>query len=162
MIVCTSGLVQMGPASLRAVKEGDIGLPYDTAYILAQVNADKLYKQQNNHGQWQVTGFDQKSVGESPLKIPVQVLKAGVNGTNISPTCWSRLRWRRQHLANILTSKSSANGTNMLANKLLTNMLWTTGLKIFCGLYLSFFKTKLAFQSTGKSSSEARNWGKLF
>ena len=76
----------MGPASLRAVKEGDIGLPYDTAYILAQVNADKLYKQQNNHGQWQVTGFDQKSVGRSLSKIPVQVLKAGVNGANISPT----------------------------------------------------------------------------
>lgn len=56
-------IVQMGPASLRAIKEGDISLPYDTGYILAQVNADKLYKQQNRQGQWQVTGFDQKSVG---------------------------------------------------------------------------------------------------
>lgn len=58
----------MGPAPLRAIKEGDIDLPYDTAYVLAQVNADKLYKQQNTNGDWEVIGFDQKSIGRGVLE----------------------------------------------------------------------------------------------
>ncbi|XP_034826384.1 annulin-like isoform X1 [Maniola hyperantus] len=31
-----------GPASLRAVRDGDIQKPYDTTYVFAQVNADKV------------------------------------------------------------------------------------------------------------------------
>ena len=33
-----------GPASLRAVRDGELQRPYDAAYVFAEVNADKVYK----------------------------------------------------------------------------------------------------------------------
>lgn len=42
-----------GPASLRAVREGELQRPYDASYVFAQVNADKvcltLSRPQNSH-----------------------------------------------------------------------------------------------------------------
>lgn len=35
-------MFRCGPASLRAVRDADIQRPYDTAYVFAQVNADKV------------------------------------------------------------------------------------------------------------------------
>ncbi|XP_015263915.1 PREDICTED: protein-glutamine gamma-glutamyltransferase E-like [Gekko japonicus] len=36
----SQGLYQCGPASVQAVKQGDIDLPYDTAFVYTEVNAD--------------------------------------------------------------------------------------------------------------------------
>lgn len=35
-------MYRCGPASLRAVREGDLLRPYDVSYVFAQVNADKV------------------------------------------------------------------------------------------------------------------------
>ena len=35
-----SGLYCCGPASVRAIKEGDVDLSYDTAFVFSMVNAD--------------------------------------------------------------------------------------------------------------------------
>ena len=44
-----------GPGSLAAIKQGDVKKPYDTTFIFAEVNADKVY--------WKYNGKD------SPLKL---------------------------------------------------------------------------------------------
>lgn len=33
----------MGPASVRAIKEGEVAFGYDTAFVFAEMNADKCY-----------------------------------------------------------------------------------------------------------------------
>ncbi|XP_045058117.1 protein-glutamine gamma-glutamyltransferase Z isoform X1 [Desmodus rotundus] len=38
----SSGLFCCGPASVRAIKEGDVHLPYDTPFVYAEVNADEV------------------------------------------------------------------------------------------------------------------------
>lgn len=37
------GASRVGPAPLEAVKRGDIGIGYDTAFVFAEVNSDKCY-----------------------------------------------------------------------------------------------------------------------
>lgn len=39
----SSGLFRCGPASVLAVKRGEIQYPYDTAFVYAEVNADELF-----------------------------------------------------------------------------------------------------------------------
>ena len=50
----SDGLSQLGPASLRAIKEGHCYLPYDAAFVFAEVNADKAYWVQDNSGKFQL------------------------------------------------------------------------------------------------------------
>ncbi|KAL1785874.1 erythrocyte membrane band [Sigmodon hispidus] len=38
----SSGLFCCGPASVKAIKEGDVHLPYDTPFVYAEVNADEV------------------------------------------------------------------------------------------------------------------------
>ncbi|XP_060089479.1 protein-glutamine gamma-glutamyltransferase E-like [Heteronotia binoei] len=38
----SSGLFQCGPASLRAIKEGDVDLKYDSPFVFSEVNADRV------------------------------------------------------------------------------------------------------------------------
>lgn len=38
-----SGYYQCGPMPLKAIKEGNVRLPYDGEFIFAEVNADRLY-----------------------------------------------------------------------------------------------------------------------
>ncbi|KAH9529869.1 hypothetical protein DERF_003727 [Dermatophagoides farinae] len=40
-----SGLYQMGPASVEAIKRGEVGLPYDVAFVFAEVNSDVVHWQ---------------------------------------------------------------------------------------------------------------------
>ncbi|NXW86999.1 TGM4 glutamyltransferase, partial [Alopecoenas beccarii] len=39
----SQGMFQCGPCSLKAVKEGDVYLPFDCKFVYAEVNADKVY-----------------------------------------------------------------------------------------------------------------------
>ncbi|XP_062987438.1 protein-glutamine gamma-glutamyltransferase E-like [Elgaria multicarinata webbii] len=39
----SEGICQCGPASLKAIKEGEVDLSHDTPYIFAEVNADVVY-----------------------------------------------------------------------------------------------------------------------
>ena len=38
-----TGIFQAGPASLNAIKQGHVYLPYDTRFIFAEINGDKVY-----------------------------------------------------------------------------------------------------------------------
>ncbi|KAI4560317.1 hypothetical protein MJT46_012555 [Ovis ammon polii x Ovis aries] len=38
----SSGLFRCGPASVKAIREGEIHLPYDTPFVYAEVNADEV------------------------------------------------------------------------------------------------------------------------
>ena len=38
----TPGVFCCGPASVEAIKQGNIHLPYDGAFVFAEVNADRL------------------------------------------------------------------------------------------------------------------------
>ena len=46
----TAGVFRCGPASVNAVKKGEVYLPYDTGFIFAEVNGDRVY--------WQVDDAD--------------------------------------------------------------------------------------------------------
>ena len=39
----TAGVFRCGPASVNAVKNGEVYLPYDTGFIFAEVNGDRVY-----------------------------------------------------------------------------------------------------------------------
>lgn len=39
----SEGQYRVGPASLKAVRQGDVALQYDTTFVYAEVNADKCY-----------------------------------------------------------------------------------------------------------------------
>lgn len=38
-----AGVFRCGPASLNAIKNGEVYLPYDTGFIFAEVNGDRVY-----------------------------------------------------------------------------------------------------------------------
>lgn len=42
MPASSTGLFCCGPASVKAIKEGDVHLPYDTPFVFAEVNADEV------------------------------------------------------------------------------------------------------------------------
>ena len=37
------GVFQTGPASLNAIKQGHVYLPYDAKFVFAEINADRIY-----------------------------------------------------------------------------------------------------------------------
>lgn len=42
MPVPRTGLFCCGPASVKAIREGEVHLPYDTPFVYAEVNADEV------------------------------------------------------------------------------------------------------------------------
>ncbi|XP_072852629.2 protein-glutamine gamma-glutamyltransferase 5 [Pogona vitticeps] len=48
------GLYCCGPASVRAIREGDVNLPYDTAFAFSMVNADRVV--------WLLSGFGKEKL----------------------------------------------------------------------------------------------------
>jgi len=46
----TVGIFCSGPASVNAIKNGDVGILYDTPFIFAEVNADRVNWFQQKHG----------------------------------------------------------------------------------------------------------------
>ena len=44
----------MGPAPVKAIREGELDLLYDVDFMIAEINADVVYKQQNAQGEWEV------------------------------------------------------------------------------------------------------------
>lgn len=43
MLMPFAGRFQCGPCPVKAVKEGDVYLPYDSKFVYAEVNADRVY-----------------------------------------------------------------------------------------------------------------------
>ncbi|XP_074868232.1 protein-glutamine gamma-glutamyltransferase E-like [Carettochelys insculpta] len=61
----SEGIFQCGPASLKAIKEGDVDLDHDTPFVFAEVNADRItWKYDIRTGEQKPLFSDTKSVGQ--------------------------------------------------------------------------------------------------
>ena len=49
--VSTADVYCCGPCSVRAIKEGEVNLPYDGPFVFAEVNADKVYWMLHKNGE---------------------------------------------------------------------------------------------------------------
>ena len=62
------GKYRTGPASVRAIKEGKVNLKYDTKFIYAEVNADKVYWRYNKEKKdYEPFRVDTDAVGKQML-----------------------------------------------------------------------------------------------
>ncbi|XP_068035364.1 protein-glutamine gamma-glutamyltransferase K [Anomalospiza imberbis] len=59
----SSGLFCCGPCSVTAVKNGDVFLKYDTPFVFAEVNSDKVYWQRQPHGGFAVVHVEEGAIG---------------------------------------------------------------------------------------------------
>ncbi|KAM6141246.1 LOW QUALITY PROTEIN: protein-glutamine gamma-glutamyltransferase 4 [Phoenicopterus ruber ruber] len=62
----SQGIFQCGPCPLKAVREGDVYLPFDSKFVYAEVNADKVYwvvKKVNGKDKFIKVGTETRSVG---------------------------------------------------------------------------------------------------
>ncbi|XP_068700415.1 protein-glutamine gamma-glutamyltransferase K-like isoform X2 [Montipora foliosa] len=60
----SGGVFRCGPASVNAVKRGEVYLPYDTAFVFAEVNADKVYwVVSDDDGSMTAVYTDKRSIG---------------------------------------------------------------------------------------------------
>ncbi|GAB0184297.1 protein-glutamine gamma-glutamyltransferase 4 [Grus japonensis] len=64
----SQGVFQCGPCPLKAVREGDVYLPFDSKFVYAEVNADKVY--------WVVKKVNGK---DKYIKISTETRGIGVN-----------------------------------------------------------------------------------
>lgn len=54
----------MGPMSLKAIKSGEVNLPYDGPFVFAEVNADRIYWSQDEEGKMKIARIEKNSVGK--------------------------------------------------------------------------------------------------
>ncbi|XP_057244006.1 protein-glutamine gamma-glutamyltransferase K-like [Malurus melanocephalus] len=59
----SSGLFCCGPCSVKAVKNGEVFLKYDTPFVFAEVNSDKVYWQRQAHGGFTVVHVEEGAIG---------------------------------------------------------------------------------------------------
>ncbi|XP_050397106.1 annulin [Patella vulgata] len=69
----SDGVYCCGPASMTAIKDGELGLPYDGPFIFAEVNADKVYWVTKPDGSMATYHVEQKSIGLNiSTKLPLR------------------------------------------------------------------------------------------
>lgn len=73
----SGGFYQCGPASVNAIKNGEVYLNYDTGFIFAEVNADKVYWEVPFlfSGEMRAIQTDKMVIGKN-----ISTLKPGTNG----------------------------------------------------------------------------------
>ncbi|KAM9251662.1 protein-glutamine gamma-glutamyltransferase K [Cariama cristata] len=59
----SSGLFCCGPCSVTAVKNGEVFLKYDTPFVFAEVNSDKVYWQRQPNGAFKVVHVEEGAIG---------------------------------------------------------------------------------------------------
>lgn len=62
----SQGIFQCGPCPLKAVKDGDVYLPYDSKFVYAEVNADRVYwrvTDENGRKKYTKLGVESQSIG---------------------------------------------------------------------------------------------------
>lgn len=57
----SGGMFRCGPASLTAVRRGEVGYMYDTPFVFAEVNADICHFQEDENSPW---GFSKLSINQ--------------------------------------------------------------------------------------------------
>ncbi|CAG5134110.1 unnamed protein product, partial [Candidula unifasciata] len=60
----SDGIYICGPASVSAIKQGDVNLLYDGPFVFAEVNGDKLYWQPDERGVLQCVYVDKNEIGQ--------------------------------------------------------------------------------------------------
>ncbi|TRZ07581.1 hypothetical protein HGM15179_019526, partial [Zosterops borbonicus] len=61
--ILVPGLFCCGPCSVTAVKNGEVFLKYDTPFVFAEVNSDKVYWQRQPHGGFAVVHVEEGAIG---------------------------------------------------------------------------------------------------
>ncbi|XP_042748324.1 protein-glutamine gamma-glutamyltransferase K-like [Lagopus leucura] len=59
----SSGLFCCGPCSVTAVRNGEVFLKYDTAFVFAEVNSDKVYWQRKGNGGFAIVHVEEGAIG---------------------------------------------------------------------------------------------------
>ncbi|XP_052062412.1 hemocyte protein-glutamine gamma-glutamyltransferase-like isoform X2 [Mytilus californianus] len=59
----SDGVYCCGPASLHAIKRGEVNMPYDTPFVFAEVNADRVNWELNEVDETNNVGLERRSVG---------------------------------------------------------------------------------------------------
>ncbi|NXX53169.1 TGM4 glutamyltransferase, partial [Scopus umbretta] len=62
----SEGIFQCGPCPLKAIREGDVYLPFDSKFVYAEVNADKVYwivKTENGKDKYRKIGTETQGIG---------------------------------------------------------------------------------------------------
>lgn len=57
----SENVMRCGPASVAAVKKGEVGYLYDTPFVFSEVNADIVHFQEDEESDW---GFKRLSVNQ--------------------------------------------------------------------------------------------------
>uniref|UniRef100_A0A8C4QRI7 protein-glutamine gamma-glutamyltransferase n=1 Tax=Eptatretus burgeri TaxID=7764 RepID=A0A8C4QRI7_EPTBU len=60
----SQGFFQCGPASVNAIKQGHVHLPYDTPFLFAEVNSDRIYWIQDDFGHFTQLKVEERIVGQ--------------------------------------------------------------------------------------------------
>ena len=64
-VLFLSGVFRCGPASVNAIKNGEVYLPYDTGFIFAEVNGDRVYWDvDDDDGSMKAHYIDKYSIGK--------------------------------------------------------------------------------------------------
>ncbi|XP_034036368.1 protein-glutamine gamma-glutamyltransferase K-like isoform X2 [Thalassophryne amazonica] len=59
----SQGIFRCGPASLAAIRNGQVYLKHDSPFVFAEVNSDKIYWQRNSYGTFTQFHSEKNSVG---------------------------------------------------------------------------------------------------
>ncbi|KAL4635358.1 protein-glutamine gamma-glutamyltransferase K [Arapaima gigas] len=63
----SQGIYQCGPASVNAIHEGEVFVIYDSRFVFAEVNSDKIYFQKNANGTFSPIHIEKNAVGSCVL-----------------------------------------------------------------------------------------------
>lgn len=58
-----SGVFRCGPCPVKAIKKGDVYIPYDGRFIFAEVNGDQVYWEVDEEGEMKVCHIERRRVG---------------------------------------------------------------------------------------------------
>jgi len=61
------GLMACGPCPVKAIKEGNLHVPYDGKFIFSEVNGDKCYWVQNYRGKFELRKVEHSGIGTAIL-----------------------------------------------------------------------------------------------
>uniref|UniRef100_A0A6I8N048 protein-glutamine gamma-glutamyltransferase n=2 Tax=Ornithorhynchus anatinus TaxID=9258 RepID=A0A6I8N048_ORNAN len=59
----SSGIFCCGPCSVESIKNGLVYMKYDTPFIFAEVNSDKVYWQRQSDGSFKIVYVEEKAIG---------------------------------------------------------------------------------------------------
>ncbi|XP_031574410.1 protein-glutamine gamma-glutamyltransferase K-like [Actinia tenebrosa] len=60
----SEGVFRCGPCPVKAVKNGEVYFPFDTGFVFAEVNGDKVYWDVDEDGEMTVSYIDKRSIGK--------------------------------------------------------------------------------------------------